>query len=88
MKSNFFELKVLKGAYRLLDICNYLLIEVNNSNSVKGCEYDPNIIFEILRKKEFYFKYDISNKNNLIKEIKNTTTGTILFSKEDIKSLI
>lgn len=81
-----FELKVLRGADKLLDICNYLLIEVNNSNSVKGCDYDPKILFDILRKKKFYFKYDISNKNNMIKEINTTTTGTILFSKEDIKS--
>ena len=35
---------------------------------------------------EFYFKYDVSNKNNTIKEIRNPTIGTMLFSKEDIKS--
>ena len=83
-----FELEVLQGSYETLNFSKFLLIEVNNSKSVKGCDYDPNLIFDILKNKGFIFKYLISNKENSITKIEHLEIGSILFSKENIEELL
>ena len=83
-----FELEVLQGSKKILEFCKFLLIEVNNSKSVKGCNYDPNLIFDILKNKGFIFKYLISNKENSITKVDSLKIGSILFSKENIEKIL
>jgi len=79
-----FELEVLKGASKIIETCKFLLVEVNSKESVEGCKYDPNLIFEIFSEKGFNFKYLVSNKENSITEIYSLKIGSILFCKEKI----
>ena len=61
------ELDVIKGSIETLNFCKYLLVEVNNSESVQGCKYEPNVIYEILKDEGFIFKRN-GNKFYLTKK--------------------
>ncbi len=82
-----YEFEVLKGASKVIENCKYLLVEVNNQESVVNCNYDPNLIFEFLYKKGFIFRYLVSNKENSIIEIDCLEIGSILFCKEKIDKI-
>ena len=76
-----YETKVLNGAIKLLNIVDYLLIEVNSLESVQNCDYDFHIIYELMHKHGFNFAYDIKNGKSEIHEVSDDICGSILFSR-------
>ena len=45
-----YELKVLEGAVEIIKDVDYLLIEVNDSSTVKNCSYKIDSVYEIMKK--------------------------------------
>lgn len=76
-----YETKVLNGASKLLNIVDYILIEINSLDSVQNCDYDFHIIYELMYKCGFNFAYDIKNGKNEINQVSDHIIGSILFSR-------
>lgn len=83
-----FEIKVLNGADKLLNIVDHILIEVNNSDSVRNCNYDLHDIYELMDKKGFNFAYIIKNYKSEIQEVDDHENGSILFSRLELSEQI
>ena len=83
-----YEMKVLDGAIETLKIVDYVLIEVNDSVTVKNCSYEINSVYEIMKKSGFLFAYDIQNGKNEISEVLENKIGAILFSRINLKDIL